>query len=123
MIEAPILIFTNSSNNYSIRVLEDNILRVCYKTGPKGWMDQILFAEFFVEPCTFQANIHGHRKFIWVDNYTGHNITRRLTVVLKAKYSTLKYLPPCSTHLCQSEDTFIISKVKDAWMTRWKAKK
>jgi hypothetical protein len=32
-------------------------------------------------------------------------------------------LPPCSTHLCQPADTFIISKIKDAWTKRWKAKK
>ena len=100
MIEAPMLIFTNSSSNYPIRGLEDNVPRVCYRTGPKVWMDQALFAEFFADPHAFQADIHGHRKLVWVDNCTGHNITPRLTTVLEAKHSTLKYLPPCSTHLC-----------------------
>ena len=32
-------------------------------------------------------------------------------------------MPQCSTHLCQPADTFIISKVKDAWTRRWEAKK
>ena len=86
-------------------------------------MDQALFAEFFADPRAFQANIHGRRKLVWVDNCTGHNITPRLTVVLEASHSALKYLPPCSTHLYQPADTFIISKVKDAWTRRWKAKK
>ena len=36
MIEAPMLIFTNSSSNYPIQGLENNILGVCYKTRPKG---------------------------------------------------------------------------------------
>jgi hypothetical protein len=39
MVEAPMLIFTNGNNNYPIRGLEDTISRVCYQTGPKGWMD------------------------------------------------------------------------------------
>ena len=40
MIEAPMLIFMNSSSNYPIRGLEDNIPGVYYRMGPKGWMDQ-----------------------------------------------------------------------------------
>ena len=123
MIEAPMLIFTNSSSNYPIRGLEDNIPGFCYRTGSKGWMDQALFAEFFVDPQAFQADIHGRQKLVWVDNCTGHNITPRLTAILEARHTALKYLPPCSTHLCQPADTFIILKVKDAWTRRWEAKK
>ena len=122
-IEAPMLIFMNSGSNYPIRGLEDNIPGVCYRTGPKGWMDQALFVEFFADPRAFQANIHGRQKLVWVDNYTSHNITPRLTAVLEAKQSALKYLPPCSTHLCQPANTFIILKVKDAWTRRREAKK
>ena len=100
IIEASMLIFTNSGIDYPIRGLEDNIPTVCYRTGPKGWMDQALFAEFFDEPCAFKVDIHGHWKFIWIDNYTGHNIMHGLTAVLEAKQGTLWYLPPYSTHLC-----------------------
>ena len=53
MIEASMLIFTNSGSNYPIRGLEDNIPGVCYRTEPKGWMDQALCAEFFAEPRAF----------------------------------------------------------------------
>ena len=64
MIEAPMLIFTNSDSNYPIRGLEDNIPGVYYKMGPKGWMDQALFAKFFADPQAFQADIHGRQKLI-----------------------------------------------------------
>jgi hypothetical protein len=47
LIEAPMLIFTNGNGTYTIRGLDDNIPGVSYKTGPKGWMDQALFPEFF----------------------------------------------------------------------------
>ena len=123
MIEAPMLIFTNLSSNYPIQGLEDNVPGVCYRTGPKGWMDQALFAEFFVDPWGFQADIHGHQKLVWVDNYTGHNITPRLTAILEAKHNALKYLPPCSTHLYQPANTFIILKVKDDGQGDGKQKK
>ena len=123
MIEVPMLIFTNSNGNYPIRGLDDNIPGVCYRTGPKGWMDQTLFAEYFFEPRAFQSDVHGRSKVVWVDNCAGHNMTPQLSIVLEAKQTILKYLPPCSTHLCQPADTFIISKVKDAWTRRWEAKK
>jgi hypothetical protein len=39
LIEAPMLIFTNGNSTYPIRGLDDNILGVSYRIGPKGWMD------------------------------------------------------------------------------------
>jgi hypothetical protein len=44
-------------------------------------------------------------------------------MVLAEKRTTLRYLLSCATHFCQPADTFIISKIKDAWTKRWKAKK
>ena len=53
MIEASMLIFMNPNGNYFIRDLDDSNQRICYKTCPKGWMDQTFFAEDFVEPREF----------------------------------------------------------------------
>ena len=50
MIEAPMLIFTNTNENYPIRGLEDNVLGMYYRMGPKGWMDQTIFPQYFEEP-------------------------------------------------------------------------
>ena len=50
-------------------------------------------------------------------------MTTRLAEFLEQKRCILKYLPPCSTHLYQPADIFIISKIKDAWTKRWDAKK
>jgi hypothetical protein len=52
-IEASMFIFTNENSTYPIRGLNDNIPRVSYKTGRKGWMDQALFFEYFTEPYAF----------------------------------------------------------------------
>ena len=123
MIEAPMLIFTNPNRSYPIRGVDDNILGVSYRTGPKGWMDQSIFAQYFAEPCAFQADVQQRTKMVWVDNCSSHSITPTLAHVLAEKNTTMKYLPPCSTHLCQPADTFIISKIKDAWTARWERKK
>jgi hypothetical protein len=123
MIEAPMLIFTNAHRSYPIRGLEDTIPGVTYRTGPKGWMDQSIFPKYFNEPRAFQADVQQRTKVVWLDNYRSHSLTPRLTIVLTGKNTILRYLPPCSTHLCQPADTFIISKIKDAWTKHWKAKK
>ena len=50
-------------------------------------------------------------------------MTSRLASVLATKNTIFKFLPPCSIHLCEPADTFLISKIKDAWKRRWEAKK
>jgi hypothetical protein len=117
------LIFTNGNHNYPIRGLEDTIPGVYYQTGPKGWMDQGLFSQYFEEPRAYQYDLYNCSKTIWVDNCIVHNITPQLAMVLAKKRTTLKYLPPCATHLCQPADIFIISKIKDAWTKRWETMK
>jgi hypothetical protein len=123
LIEAPMFIFTNGNSTYPIRELDDNIPGVSYRTRPKGWMDQVLFPEFFLEPRAFQPDLHGRSKVVWVNNCNSHRITPRLTTVLTEKQTILKFLPPCCIHLCQPADIFIISKIKDAWTRRWEIKK
>jgi hypothetical protein len=110
MIEAPMLIFTNVHRSYPIRELEDTIPGVTYKTGPKGWMDQSIFPEYFNEPQVFQADVQQRTKVVWLDNCSNHSLTLRLTTVLTGKNTILRYLPPCSTHLCQLGNIFIIMR-------------
>jgi hypothetical protein len=86
-------------------------------------MDHALFSQYFEEPRVYQPDLYNRTKTIWVDNCTAHNITPRLAMVLAEKRTTLRYLPPCATHLCQSTNTFIISKIKDAWTKKCEAKK
>lgn len=114
-LEAPMIIFTNKNRNYPIRGVEDSIPGVSYRTGPKGWMDQSIFSQYFMEPRAYQPDVHHHTKYVWVDNCTAHNMTPILAAVLAQKNTALKYLPSCATHLCQPADTFLISNIKEAW--------
>jgi len=86
-------------------------------------MDQIIFPEYFLEPRAYQADFHQRMKIIWLDNCNGHTMTPRLAIVLAPKITIFKFLPPCSTHLCQPTDTFLISKIKNAWTKQWEAQK
>ncbi|KUF82788.1 hypothetical protein AM587_10006334 [Phytophthora nicotianae] len=40
-----------------------------------------------------------------------------------AIHSDLKFFPPNATDLCQPADSFVISKIKDAWKAKWNEKK
>ena len=122
-LEAPMIIFTNGNSNYPICGLKDSILGISYRTGPKGWMDQSIFSQYFMEPRAYQPNHHGCTKYVWVDNCTAHNMTPTLAAVLAQKQTIFKYLPICATHLCQPADTFFISNIKEAWTKQWEAKK
>ncbi|KAG0620447.1 hypothetical protein M758_4G216500 [Ceratodon purpureus] len=122
-IEAPMIIFTNENRSYPIRGLIDNVPGVTYRSGPKGWMDQSIMPEFFLDPRAYQGDLHGQQKIVWLDNCSGHTLTPRLEAIPTSKNTKLNYLPPCSTHLCQPAYTFIISKIKDSWTRKWEAKK
>ena len=123
-IEAPMLIFSNENRSYPIWGLVDNILGVSYRTCSKGWMDQTILCEYFLEPRAYQTDLHHCMKTIWQnDNCSGHSMNPRLAAVIAAKNIIFKFLPSCSTYLCQLADTFLISKIKDAWTRRWEAKK
>lgn len=78
MIKTPNLTSINPNDNYLIHDLDDSIPGVCYRTKPKGWMDQSLFAKYFVESRAFKSNVHSRPKVIWVNNCTGYNMTRYL---------------------------------------------
>ena len=111
-IEAPMLIFSNENRSYPIRGLLDNIHWVSYRTCPKGWIDQTILPKYFLESCAYQADLHHCMKTIWLDNCSGHSMVPRLAIVLAAKNIVFKFLPPCSTHLCQPTNIFLIPKSK-----------
>ena len=117
------IIFTNKNRNYPICGLDDLVLGVSYHTGPKGWMNQSIFFQYFIKPHAYQPDLHYHTKSVWVNNCTAYHMTPTLVAITAQKHSTLKYLPLCATHPCQPADTFFISNIKDTWTKQWEAKK
>jgi hypothetical protein len=82
-IMAPMINFTNQMRHYPICGVEDNILGVCYRTGPKCWMDMELFSQYFAEPRAYQGDVHQHLKHVWCDNLSSHNLSPNLDQVLR----------------------------------------
>ncbi len=46
-LENPMIIFQNSQRKYPIRRLHNNIKGVWYRKQPRGYMDSVLFPEYF----------------------------------------------------------------------------
>lgn len=115
--------FTNSNRSYPIRGIEDNVAGACYRTGPKGWMDQRLFRGYLKEGRAMSANHHGLQKTIFLDNCSGHLDESECQEVLKRINARLRYLPPNATDLCEPADSFVIAKIKDVRSRMWNNKK
>jgi hypothetical protein len=55
------------------------------------------------------------QKYIYVDNYAGHNKSPEVEAALLHLNATVRNLSSNSTHLYQPYGLFIISKINDAW--------
>lgn len=118
-IQTPMLVFKNDNSSYPIRGVPDTVPGVCYRSGKKGWMDGRVFKEWLTEPRAIAALPGGRRRVLYVDNCSGHNTTPGVEEALKGINTELRKLPPNATDLVQPADSFIISKLKDAWRREW----
>jgi DDE superfamily endonuclease len=109
-IYALLMIFTNKDRNYPIRGVPDDVPGVCYRTGPKGWMDRKVFVQWLEEKRANPPDKYGRKKVIFMDNCSGHNDTPESIAALNKLNAELRRLPPNATDLCQPADSFIISK-------------
>ena len=118
-IEAPMLVFINQNCSYPIRGVSDDVPGVSYRSGKKGWMDNRVFREWLSEPRAIKADTYGRKRVLFVDNCTGHNETDGVKACLARLNTELRKLPANATDLIQPADSFVISKLKDAWRKRW----
>ena len=119
----PMMIFKNENRAYPIRGLSDNVPGVVYRSGPRGWMDRELFPQWLRERRVIPKGANGEKSVIFLDNCGGHNPTAEQQAALQEINACLRFLPPNSTDLCQPADSFIISKIKDAWTQGWNEKR
>lgn len=123
MIQPPMLIFRNAARSYPIKGVPDNVTGAKYRTGPKGWMDKTVFAQWLGDrSCNaVERTFESHSLFL--DNCGGHNRTPESNQTLKELSYKLCFFPPNATDLLQPLDSFVISKVKDEWTRNWNKKK
>lgn len=87
--------------------------------GPKGWNDMHIFLQWLFEPHAFWHDCYGRKKLLFLDNCGGNKESDALT---RTK-TTLWFFTPCVTDKIQPTDSFVISKIKDAWTKQWESKK
>ena len=60
---------------------------------------------------------------MFVDNFKGHDYTEPSFTSLQRLNAAIRFLPPNCTDKLQPCDSFVISKIKDAWRDEWEAYK
>ena len=121
-IQTPMLVFTNANRNYPIEGVPDDVAGACYRTAPKGWVDEEVFSQYFDEPRTYQGDPLRRLKHVWVDSCNGNNDSKALQEVLTKKNTVLRFFPPSCNHMCQPAES-VVAKIKDVWHKRWDARK
>ena len=82
-------------------------------------MDNRVFREWLSEPRAIKADTYGRKRVIFVNNCTGQNDTDGFKACLARVNTEFRKLPANATDLIQPADSFVISKLKDAWRKRW----
>ncbi|CAM6103572.1 unnamed protein product [Calypogeia fissa] len=123
-IQTPMLIFQNDLRSYPIGGVPDDIPGVCYRSGPRGWNDTIVFPQYLMERRVWnQLDRLGRKRILYMDNCSGHNNTVELNAALNQLNAEIRYLPANSTHMSQPCDSFVIQKIKQEWTNQWDAYK
>lgn len=115
IIETPMVIFKNRNRFYPIRGIHDDVPGVCYRTGPKDWMDKTVFKEWVSEPRAIKALPSDRQRILFVDNYRAHKVHKNTNSRHQNIRTTLQKFLQNSTHLIQPADKFVIQKIKCPW--------
>ena len=110
-IEPAMVIYQNNLRIYPIRGVAPQP-GICYRSQPRGWMDQQLFAEYFKEPKAISALPDNRRRKLFVDGCTSHHMSPALLSALDDINTELLYLPVNCTHLVQLLDQLILKQMK-----------
>ena len=119
IIGTPLIVFKNQNCSYSIRGPPDNVPGVLHRSGKKGWMVRRVFVEWLSEPAVIKKHPSGEKRIPYVDNCSGHNLTTNVGGELEAINAELRKFPANATDLVQPADSFVISKIKDAYKRMW----
>lgn len=108
------MIFKNRNLNYPIKGLGVDVLRVNYRSSPKGWINSYLFDEYF--KCTREFvnhHVDGETKcVVYINNCSAHKLTDSVRCELQKKNVDLLFLPACATNLIQPLDSSQIGLFK-----------
>ncbi len=72
--DAPFIIFMNKNSDYLIIGIPNNVSKVSYSTGPRGWMDRRVFVQWLKESRAIDTHPAG-QPILLFDNCSGHKET------------------------------------------------
>ncbi|KAL3683896.1 hypothetical protein R1sor_001918 [Riccia sorocarpa] len=117
-ISSPFMIFQNNQCSYPICGVPDNVPGVSYRSTKKSFMTTDCLVEYNERRANW-ADPGGATKVQWIDNVSSHNLTPEVQAALDNIRTQVRFLPENSTPLTQPCDSFVISKIKDAWTRMW----
>lgn len=118
-LEVPFMIFKNKDRSYPIRGVPDTVPGVCYRTGPKGWIDGRVMKLWAEEKRALSRLPNNRKRVLFMDNCSSHKMNDELAEILTNINTEIRYFPANATDLLQPADSFVIQKIKAAWTKRW----
>jgi hypothetical protein len=118
-VRLPLLVIQNGRRSYPMKGGPGDVPGVPYRTQPKGWVDGKVFLEYLNESIIVKRDRRGRKQVFYVDNCTSHVLTDTVEAALTRLNIEIRKLPPNSTHLTQSCDSFVIPRIKTWWRSDW----
>lgn len=100
------LIFQNSSRSHPIRVVPDTVPGVCYLSSPNGWIDSWSCRYCMTEPRAISKLVGGKVSTLHIENVPSHCEVLDVQLALENINTQHRKLPPTSTQLTKSADSF-----------------
>lgn len=122
-IETPFVVFQNVNSSYPINGIPDNTEGVTYRSNPRGYMNQNLFAAYFRNTRIIQPLPDNRIRKIWIDSPRVHNETPNLLQSLQPIRTELKRFMSNATTLSQPLDQYLLRIFKAEWRKRWEMKR
>ena len=109
------MISTIASASHLIQVVPSNSGGLCYRRGPKWWIDKRVFRQYLTERRAIRAYIKGREKVVYLNYYGDHLKHEQFVEELVGLKARIDFLPANSIDLCQPVDSFFTAKLNDIW--------
>jgi len=99
-LEIPFMLFQNQLSAYPIKGVPDSIPGVCYRPGPRGWMERRVFLDWLKDPRAVRKLQNDKKRVIFMVNASGHAVTDDVKDALSSINAEIRFLPRNAIDLC-----------------------
>lgn len=112
--EIPLIVF-EITDTPPIQGVPNTVPGVCYRSGPKGWMDTGVFEKWICEKRRMSPLSTGKESVLFADNASDHKKTGKAIAALNSSFTKLEVLPKNVSDLFQPADAFKNQKLWILW--------